>query len=385
MKKFWFLCVFCSCFGLVSCIQDEAPNAECDIETCRVECADYSSVFFTENEMSKSVAPADSVISFQIRENADLSAMRMYFTATEGARVLAVNRGVASEFVNGSVLDFSHGPLAFRVISADGAWHRDYRVRFVQVSLPTDFHFGDFELEPKGDYYQWFEYDEVGRRTDMWATGNPGFRLSKSSATVDEYPTVAVEEGYVGTGVKLETRSTGGFGVMVNMRIAAGNLFIGTFDVAHALKDAMQATCFGLPYFRKPVKFSGYYHYRRGAVFQDRKGNPVPGRLDEPDLYAVFYKNTDAEGNALVLHGDDVLTNPNIVAIAQVKNHVIGEEWNYFEIPFEYKEEISPELLRNAGYSLTVVFTSSVEGASFCGAVGSTLWVDEVKVTSVDL
>ena len=42
---------------------------------------------------------------------------------------------------------------------------------------------------------------------------------------------------------------------MVNMRIAAGNLFIGTFDVANALKDAMAATRFGLPFNKKPLRF----------------------------------------------------------------------------------------------------------------------------------
>ncbi len=384
MKRFSILLILSICFGLASCIQDEAANSECDIEVCRVECADYNNVFYTENEMQKSVSSVDSVISFLIRDNADISALGMHFTITEGARIFALDNGTAAEYVNGTVLDFSNGPLAFRVVSEDKAWHRDYKVRFAPVNQPSEFHFENFELDPKGSYHLWFEYDEVDRRNDMWATGNPGFRLSKSSAKVDEYPSVAVENGYKGYGVKLETRNTGGFGAMVNMRLAAGNLFIGTFDITQALKDAMQATCMGLPYRRKPVTFSGYYHYRPGETYQDRQGKPV-NKVDQPDIYAVFYKNTDADGNALVLHGDDVLTHENIVAKAQLQNHVVGDEWKYFEIPFEYTEEVDPELLRSAGYSLAVVCTSSIEGASFCGAIGSTLWVDEINVVSVDL
>lgn len=44
----------------------------------------------------------------------------------------------------------------------------------------------------------------------------------------------------MGKGAKLETKSTGSFGAGVSMPIAAGNLFIGSFEVGNALKDAMR-------------------------------------------------------------------------------------------------------------------------------------------------
>ena len=37
-------------------------------------------------------------------------------------------------------------------------------------------------------------------------------------------------------------------------------------------------------------------------------------------------------------------------------------------------------MLKNYQYNLSVVFTSSIEGAEFRGAIGSTLYVDEVKL-----
>lgn len=371
-----------------ACIQDEALNAECDIEKCLVENTDVSSVFFTETDRLKEVSASDSVITFSIRENADVSAMAVRFSLTEGAQIhLTSDASVKAEpekpYSNGDVLDYSQGPVSFRVVSQDGRWHRDYRVRFVMVSLPMDLHFEHFELDPASEkYYVWFDYDDTGRRTDMWATGNPGFKLSKSSALPDEYPTVPYENGISAHGVKLETRSTGSFGNMVNMRIAAGNLFVGTFDVTNALKDAMKATCFGLPYRAKPLRFKGSYQFKAGAVFQDRAGNPVTGRVDTPDLYAVFYRNVDADGNPFVLHGDNVLTSNNIVALARVPDPHECSEWTSFDLPFEYRKEVDPVLLANAGYNLGVVFTSSVEGASFRGAVGSTLLIDEVQVTT---
>ena len=41
---------------------------------------------------------------------------------------------------------------------------------------------------------------------------------------------------------------------------------------------------------------------------------------------------------------------------------------------------IDADKLRTGGYKLAVVFSSSVEGAKFNGAIGSILCVDEVKL-----
>lgn len=370
----------------MACVRDEALNAECDIESCMVENVDVSSIFFTDADRRKEVAASDSVISFAIRKQADVSAMAVRFAVTEGASLYLISDASvqvdpAKPYSNGDALDYSHGPVSFRVVSQDGLWHRDYQVRFDELNFVTDLHFEQAELEPaKEKYYIWYETDEQGQRCNQWATGNPGFKLSKSSAKPMDYPTVPYENGYRGQGVKLETRDTGGFGAMVKMRIAAGNLFIGTFDETEALNDAMKATCFGKPFRKKPLRFKGYYQFTPGPVFQDRAGLPVPGRVDAPDLYAVFYRNVDAAGQPFVLHGDDVLTSENIVALARVEDPQATTGWTAFDLPFEYRKDVDPALLLNAGYNLAVVFTSSVEGASFCGAVGSTLLVDEVKV-----
>ena len=82
------------------------------------------------------------------------------------------------------------------------------------------------------------------------------------------------------------------------------------------------------------------------------------------------------------MKGDDVLTHPNIVAFwHRIQNPVHDfNTWTRFDIPFEYSGNVDEKLLKAYGYNLAVVFTSSIEGASFCGAIGSTLLVDEVKV-----
>ena len=76
-------------------------------------------------------------------------------------------------------------------------------------------------------------------------------------------------------------------------------------DRANALKDAMAATRFGLPFNKKPLRFEGYYKFKPGEKFQNRKGTIIEDRIDEPDLYAVLYKNTDEHGQPVTLKGDE--------------------------------------------------------------------------------
>lgn len=371
---------FCALLA-TSCIKDEPLNSECDIEVCKVHHEASDTIFYALSDTLQKVSSVDTVINFYTRSRInpqDLSQVRVTFDLTPGATITPAN---------GSVQDFSQGGVVYTVVSEDKLWSRTYKVRFLpRAVLNPDFDFENVELEqPRERFYIWFAYDQNQKRQDLWATGNSGFALSRSSAKPHEYPSVMLEQGVSGKGVKLETCSTGAFGAMVNMRIAAGNLFLGSFDTQNALTDAMKATRFGVPVNRKPVRFTGYYKFQPGEKFQDRYGIEVPGRVDAPDAYAVLYKNTDENGLPVTLYGDDVLTHKNIVAIARVPEFKVTgisdtSNWEYFDLPLEYKQELDMVRLSNLGYNLAVVFTSSIEGATFCGAVGSTLLVDESTI-----
>lgn len=364
-----------------SCIKDEPLNSECDIEVCKVHHEASDTIFYALSDTLQKVSSVDTVINFYTRSRInpqDLSQVRVTFDLTPGATITPAS---------GSVQDFSQGGVVYTVVSEDKLWSRTYKVRFLpRAVLNPDFDFENVELEqPRERFYIWFAYDQNQKRQDLWATGNSGFALSRSSAKPHEYPSVMLEQGVSGKGVKLETCSTGAFGAMVNMRIAAGNLFLGSFDTQNALTNAMKATRFGVPVNRKPVRFTGYYKFQPGEKFQDRYGIEVPGRVDAPDAYAVLYKNTDENGLPVTLYGDDVLTNENIVAIARVPEFKVTgisdtSNWEYFDLPLEYKQELDMVRLSNLGYNLAVVFTSSIEGATFCGAVGSTLLIDESAI-----
>lgn len=376
MRSSYVLLMYVACCGMLSsCFKDEPLNAECDIEEVYVHTDNPSDFFFAASDTLVNVPSDLSDITFNVKVGADLSNMAPIFKVTDGATM---------EPANGSPHDFSDGrKVTYKVTSQDGQWNRTYTVAFKVENSVGKYDFENFRTvkgSAGGEFYEWSDLSNDGKWLGNWATGNPGFNLSMSSASADSYPTAPLAEGYYGAGVKLETCSTGELGSWVNMAIAAGNLFIGYFDVSKALTNTLKATNFGRPFDQKPIKFKGWYKYSPGKNFQDRMGNIIPDKVDQADIYAVFYRNHDSNGNPVMLYGDDVLTNSNIVAIARLDEVKPAEEWTMFDIDFNYTDDIDENELKNRGYNLAVVFTSSREGASFCGAIGSTLYIDEVEV-----
>ncbi len=401
MRAYFLALAAAFCLSLTSCFKDELANAECDILTAWIHIENAEEVFGdamqSDTIISVNVLSTDDYISFTLYvkqdANIDLTALAPQFTLTPGATISPNS---------GSVQDFSNGPVTYTTTSEDGKWQRTYHVRFylnyvnssTTDSTTTDstttvaadtinYDFENFEVS-REYYYTWSDL------VSNWATGNAGYSMT-GEATIYEngvystdpnlFPTIPTEGCDGGYGVKMATLSTGTFGTLVNMRLAAGSLYIGTFDTSEALREPLKATGFGEPFTRgKPLKLRGYYKYTRGDSFQDEDGNTVSGKLDEADIYGVFYRNRDESGNLAVLDGDNVKTSERIVGMAQVTNIVETDEWTEFEAEFEYSEEIDQTLLSYGRYSLTIVFSSSVDGAYFRGAIGSTLCIDKVEL-----
>ena len=361
--------------ALSSCFKDEAPNAECDIIEASLHVDNPTDIFYNPTDTLVRVLYTDNNISFSVRRKADLTALAPTFRITDGATISPAS---------GSVHDFSKGPVIYTVTSEDKEWSRSYKVSFIPVIRTSkdtlSFNFEDYHLDSKDKYYIWCEEHEDGNMYDDWATGNAGYGLTNGSAGPEAYPSTVLDEGYEGKGVKLVTCSTGPFGQMVKLPLAAGNLFLGTFDMSIALKTPRLATGFGLPFDKKPKTFTGYYKYKPGEKFQNKDESIVEGKVDEASVYAILYRNHDEDGNPVVLNGDNVQTSPLIVAKAIAANIVPTDKWTQFTVDFSYLKDFDLDLLENRGYNLAVVFSSSADGAFFQGAIGSTLCIDKVKI-----
>lgn len=369
------VCAFCAM--LTSCFKEEPLNAECDIEYAYLHSDDPEATFYQLTDSLVEVYSTDNVIEFGVKEDVDLTALAPEFVITEGATI---------EPASGSVHDFSDNkPVSYTVTSQDGKWSRTYmvyinhRIRTID-EIPT-LSFENSMLDTSQRYAVWYETAADGYEINAWATGNPGFAITAGDAAPSEYPSSVLEEGYEGRGVRLTTRATGTLGALFGMPIAAGNLFTGTFNTLDALGSATKATRFGTPVSQRPLSFSGYYKYTPGEEVTGEDNKPIPGKIDAGDIYAILYRNTDSEGKAFTLDGDNVKTSDQIVATALLDEVKTATEWTPFDINFTYKEQLDEQILRNYGYSLAIVFSSSINGAYFEGAVGSTLCIDEVKVS----
>ncbi len=360
---------------LTGCIKDEPLNAECDITDAYVSVSNPEGMFFHASDTLVHVGSEESTIQFNVRRTADLTQLSPRFNITEGATISPAN---------GSTHDFSQGPVSYTVTSQDKQWSRQYQVYFkpviVTVTDTVKYDFEHFALDAKYQkFYEWYEEsDDVIER--LWATGNGGFFLANSSKAPEDYPTVPSFDGYDGHCVKLTTLDTGPLGRSTGRPIAAGNMFLGYFNTELALRDALHATEMGVPFTHQPRKLTGYYRFQPGPEYKNKAQQVIENYTDSADVYAVLYRNHDEAGHPVVLYGDNVLTSPLIVSKARVNYLKPTDEWTFFEENFVQLGEIDEELLNNRGYNLAVVFSSSINGASFEGAIGSTLYIDKVRV-----
>lgn len=365
-------CLFLG-FIATSCIQDEAPNAEADIETCVVPGDVLNREPIIENDK----------ITLILKKEADITALAPQFTVTPGATISPAS---------GTVQDFTE-PRYYEVVSEDRQWKKRYKVEAGYSGVTNKvFHFENVRKDKTNSYQEFYETDESGKESMTWASGNPGFALTGIGGDKPDYkifPTYQAEEGYKGKCLILTTRKTGWLGSSVNMPIAAGNLFIGTFDVLNALQNALTATQFGSQFEDIPTYLKGYYKYKAGETFYvldknaEDKLKPVPDRKDICDIYAVFFETTD---KMKTLDGTNMLdeSNPNILAVARIDNAKETDEWTEFYLPFIFRpgKVVDADKLAAGKYSLTIVFSSSIRGDHFEGAPGSTLYIDEVELGS---
>lgn len=372
MKYSSFIIILFCLFPLVSCIQDEPLNAEADIvavDSVWVKDARKSGLIIGDP-----IVENRKIIFMVKNRDADLTHLAPLFKLTPGATISPAE---------GTERDFST-PQVYTVTSQDGNWKKEYTVSFIDLGIFTRSSFETWEYDGDSRSRYLRAYDLTSDSYIPWASGNSGFALTGAGQSPLDFPTAPAE--YISNNglvkcAKLETKSTGKFGADLRMPIAPGNMFIGEFNAANAIMSPLKATKFGLPVLGfKPEKLRGKYKYKAGDVVTDKWNQPVEGAHDACDIYGVIYE-VDPE-NPKPLDGNDVLSSDRIVLLARIQDPGEPADWKDFSLQFNPQngKTFDYERLRNRGYYLSIVFTSSIDGASFIGAVGSTLYVDEVEI-----
>ena len=357
-SKFVSSMVVCAGAFLTSCIREEAPNMEADIESITI--ANAQNILQTEPVIE------NNNITFRMKTFSGNYKFAPEFKLSEGATIYPSS---------GTELDFSK-PQTYTVTSQDGAWSRQYTVSFITDAnaFINSYFFENIEADATNKYHKFYEVLNNNKLFN-WSSGNDGFSLTAGGGGAEVYPTYQIADGYNGKAARLVTRSTGFLGAMFGAPIAAGNIFLGYFQFAY---PTIQSTKFGIPYNldKAPKAITGYFKYTSGATFTktDRSSSRTK---DSWNAYAILFEKRNTNNYLL---GDHNFTDARMISIAKLKDKDRKEtkQWTKFEIPFEFVngKTFDP----NKEYMYTIVFTSSIEGDKFNGAVGSTLDIDEIQI-----
>lgn len=357
MKKPILLAVYTILFlCMSSCIKDEPLFREADIDAFNLPDDIMINSVITESDTTILVMVSDTV---GIQER-------------NFAPKILISPNATIEPAVGDSIKFQNYEAVYKVTSEDGTISKTYNVKIVPfVKLKFD-----FEDWTTGFYGGTKEYPLLNDK--FWDNANYGVAMVKSYG-LEDYPTRWTTDSYKGKYAALLETQKGVKILFIKIPIFAGSMFRGSFklDIGSPAKSAH----FGQihpEYAGKPVLFKGYYKYKPGDVFTDKDEKVVEGRVDECSIYAVMYKVTKgAAGREEYLDGSNINTSDKVVARADLTDTSAKGEYTAFSIPFVYSEELN---YNQYDYKLAIVFSSSKNGDSYEGAVGSTLIVDEVEV-----
>ncbi|WP_077155423.1 PCMD domain-containing protein [Bacteroides bouchesdurhonensis] len=310
-----------------------------------------------------------------------LSTLIPTFTISKGA-VVDKPSGVAQDFTS---------PVIYTVTSEDGIFKKQYTVSV-----------GGKEINIKLDEWTTVNTETSGSNESFqtpigkYGTSNPGLMqindmFGQIGVTFD-YPVIPVE-GKEGKAAQVKTIYTfiyqndmdfnEAFGGMIPY-VTSGSLFTGSFKTD--MLNPLNSTKFGVPFVGEPATLSGSYKYTPGDIYYDNKNKVITDKTDEFSIYAVLYEEAlDENNNNIPLTGDYndenvyIGTSPRIIMRAALEYDGPKDDWTDFSIPFKLLEGKTYDPSKN--YYIAVVCASSAEGDFYQGAPGSTLIVDNFKVT----
>ncbi|MDR0196165.1 MAG: PCMD domain-containing protein [Myroides sp.] len=341
---------------LTSCIKDEELDTNADI----------LEAYIPSEYLKTDPIITNTSIEFKVKANIDLEKQTPFFIISPNATMDPPN-GTTRNYTNSQEVT---------ITAQDNRWKKTYIVSFTSDELSTLYTFNNAELTNKDRYYRFYEVGSNGDKIYDWDSGNEGYSTVAGSTPPDGYPTTITPGRRGGFAVKMQTVYTSKSGQLTGNPIAAGNLFLGTFKLN--IFNTLKSTRFGLPYTGEmPTSLRGTFKYTAGKVVTDSDFKEVPGAKDSFDIYAILFE-TQKKDN--FQYGDHAFKDPRNVAIARVdeKDRVETNLWTEFDVPFKLLPGKTYDPQKD--YVLAIVMTSSIDGAEFKGAIGSTLLVDEIEL-----
>ncbi|MCY1721652.1 PCMD domain-containing protein [Prolixibacteraceae bacterium Z1-6] len=266
-----------------------------------------------------------------------------------------------------------NGKQEIIITAEDGSQHHWSTESFIASATPQLSNW-DLNLWYKtaSNYYE----PGADAASTIWGTGNQGTQILNKLATI---PEDLGEDNYA---AHMETLDNGALAGTFGAPISAGSLYTGVFNSDNLdPSDPEAAIEFGTPFTGRPKGIKVKYSYAPGPVNKDKKGN-VLDYGDACDIYALFEIRLGGKTERL--------------ATAWFRSEAVQENLSSLEIPVTYGEldNSFPEYMRPVDHGfvstdsasfvlpthITFVASSSFDGASFAGAIGSILIIDDVEM-----
>lgn len=292
--------------------------------------------------------------------------------------VFTLPSGVSISPASGTAQDFSKGDIIYTVTADDNA--KVTKQYTVSVRENTNkFSFNDWVVE------NIVKSKEQKKPLGGWSSTNTAVALLMTMNYATDFSTVPSADAKAGAyAASLQTLDTKGgsvFGISIP-KVTAGSMFLGNFNTEHAMGNQLLCTEFGVPFYQKPTHFKGSYKYTPGTTYHrcddPSKSNVTVidnSKTDAPAINAILYEVNDYSET---LTGEDILTSPKIIAIAQAADNDSHSAYKDFNITFNYLQSYDA----SKKYKLAIVCSSSKDGDKFSGAPGSTLIVDEFEIVT---
>jgi len=260
-------------------------------------------------------------------------------------------------------IDFSV-PVVYSVTAENGSI-ANYTV-YVKTNAP------EIQISNSG-FDLWYTtnagYLQIGSGPDdtIWCTGNEGVVTMGDANALP----LDVNGDIV---AQLTTVKLGALAQLVGQGVAAGSLFTGTFELN--ISNPPESPIFGTPFIGRPDSFSVMYQYNPGEQMVNGFGRNISGK-DSLDI-AVYLEDRNASPIKRV-------------ATAWLRTDEATPDWTLLTLPLVYGQPADPAYYEiptkgiwgtgeETPTHITVVFSSSARGATFEGAPGSELMVNDFRL-----
>jgi hypothetical protein len=312
--------------------------------------------FILQDQIGNSTINQDSlIIRTTIGASADITALRPQEVTLSTFAVLTPTTDIALDFKD---------PVKYTVTAEDNST-AVYTIIVKQEGAEPQLDnasFNNWYATPKG-----YMEPGVDANSTIWATGNAG------TVTLGDPNVTPVTINGDNKAAKLETLDLGGLAGLIGQRMAAGSLFTGKFELDVA--NPLNSTKFGISFSARPEKFSVEYAYSPGSPYLSKNGT-VLAKTDSCDIYVLLENREGAEVKRVAtgwFRSGEEKIDKFYTTTVDLAYGPLGATIPDYQKPSNGLYASANEKVTH----LTVVFSSSYNGALFEGGTNSTLVINE--------